>query len=235
MMKLDLLLGSDIGSWALERVAIDQIEQVITLDEGLAERSRALGLRTILGNVNFVDYVPSQIGFSLHYSAILKPDLIRKYQKIFNLHPGYLPWGRGYYPIFWALWEETPAGATLHEITAGVDEGPIVAQIRVQYNESDTGGSLFQRVREAEENLFLEYLPRITDGKNIPAHPQPAGGTYHRKKEFYELKQQAEWEKMSSRDLLRLVRALTFPGHSGLEVTLGQERFELRLKPLALG
>ena len=93
MMKLDLLLGSDIGSWALERVAIDQIEQVITLDEGLAERSRALGLRTILGNVNFVDYVPSQIGFSLHYSAILKPDLIRKYQKIFNLHPGYLPWG----------------------------------------------------------------------------------------------------------------------------------------------
>jgi len=90
-MKLDLLLGSDIGSWALERVAIDQIEQVITLDEGLAERSRALGLRTILGNVNFVDYVPSQIGFSLHYSAILKPDLIRKYQKIFNLHPAGSP------------------------------------------------------------------------------------------------------------------------------------------------
>lgn len=235
MMKLDLLLGSDIGNWALERVAVEQIEQVITLDEGLAERSRALGIRTILGNANSIDYVPARVGFSLHYQAILKASLITKYHKVYNLHPGYLPWGRGYYPIFWALWEETPAGATLHEITAGVDEGPIVAQIRVQYNESDTGGSLFQRVREAEENLFLEYLPRITDGQNIPAHPQPAGGTYHRKKEFYELKEQAEWEKMSSRDLLRLVRALTFPGHSGLEVTLGQERFELQIKPLAMG
>jgi len=40
---------------------------------------------------------------------------------------------------------------------------------------------------------------------------------------------------MSSRDLLRLVRALTFPGQSGLEVTLGPEKFELHLKSLALG
>ena len=234
-MKIDLLLGSDVGVWALNCVPTDQIEQVITLDEPLAERAQSLGLKTILGNVNSVPYVPARVGFSLHYQAILKPDLIAKYHKVYNLHPGYLPWGRGYYPIFWALWEATPAGATLHEITAGVDEGPIVAQIRVQYNDSDTGGSLFQRVREAEENLFLEYLPRIIDGRNIPAHPQPIGGTYHRKREFYELKQQAEWEKMSSRDLLRLVRALTFPGHEGLEVTLGQERFELLLKPLALG
>jgi len=234
-MKIDLLLGSDIGVWALNCVPGNQIEQVITLDEPLAERARSLGLKTIVGNANSVNYVPAQVGFSLHYQAILKPNLITKYHKVYNLHPGYLPWGRGYYPIFWALWEETPAGATLHEITAGVDEGPIVAQIRVQYNESDTGGSLFQRVREAEENLFREYLPLITEGENIPAHPQPAGGTYHRKKEFYDLKQQAEWEKMSSRDLLRLVRALTFPGQSGLEVTLGPEKFELHLKSLALG
>ncbi|PYS29089.1 MAG: hypothetical protein DMF75_17830 [Acidobacteria bacterium] len=209
-MKIDLLLGSDIGVWALNCVPTDQIEQVITLDEPLAERARSLGLKTILGNVNSVPYVPARVGFSLHYQAILKPDLIAKYHKVYNLHPGYLPWGRGYYPIFWALWEATPAGATLHEITAGVDEGPIVAQIRVQYNDSDTGGSLFQRVREAEENLFLEYLPQIIDGEDIPAHPQPAGGTYHRKKEFYER-------------------------HSGLEVTLGQERFELRLKSVAMG
>jgi methionyl-tRNA formyltransferase len=231
-MKIDLLLGSDIGVWALNRVSRDQIEQVITLEEPLAERARSLGLQTLLGNANSMNYVPSRVGFSLHYQAILKAELMAKYERIYNLHPGYLPWGRGYYPIFWALWEETPAGATLHEITAGVDEGPIVAQIRVQYNESDTGGSLFQRIRKAEESLFLEYFPQMIEGKNIPTHPQADGGTFHRKKEFYELKQQAEWEKMSSADLLRLVRALTFPGHSGLELSMGQERFELHLNSL---
>ncbi len=233
-MKTDLLLGSDIGDWALNRTPADQVNQIVTLDEALAKRAQSLGLKTVLGNANSANYVPARVGFSVHYAAILKPQLIEKYEKIYNLHPGYLPWGRGYYPIFWALWEQTPAGATLHEMTAGVDEGPIVAQTNVPYNGSDTGGSLFRRVREAEENLFVQYWPQIISGENLPTHRQPLGGTYHRKKEFYELKQQAEWEKLSSKDLLRLVRALTFPGQSGLEVTLEQERFELRLNPLTM-
>lgn len=233
MMKIDLLLGSDIGAWALNCVPTDQVEQVITLDEPVAELARSLGLKTILGNANSVVYVPAQVAFSLHYKAILKPNLITRYHKIYNLHPGYLPWGRGYYPIFWALWEETPAGATLHEITAGVDEGPIVAQTQVQYNGSDTGGSLFERVRQAEQSLFLEYLPQIVEGKGIPTQPQAAGGSHHRKREFDELKQNAEWEKMSGRDLVRLVRALTFPGYSGLELRMGPDSFELSLNSLA--
>jgi methionyl-tRNA formyltransferase len=229
MMKIDLLLGSDIGSWALSCVPAEQIEQVITLDEPVAALARSLGLKTILGNANSVEYLPAQVGFSLHYKAILKPNLIARYHKIYNLHPGYLPWGRGYYPIFWALWEETPAGATLHEITAAVDEGPIVAQTQVQYNGGDTGGSLFERVRLAEQNLFLEYFPQIVEGKPIPTKLQEAGGSHHRKKEFDELKQHAEWEKMTGRDLVRLVRALTFPGYSGLELTIGTDSFELSL------
>ena len=109
-MKIDLLLGSDIGAWALNCVAPDQVEQVIPLDEPVAQLAQSLGLKTILGNANSVAYVPAQIGFSLHYKAILKPNLITRYHKIYNLHPGYLPWGRGYFPIFWALWEEPRRG-----------------------------------------------------------------------------------------------------------------------------
>ena len=114
-----------------------------------------------------------------------------------------------------------------------MDEGPIVAQTQVQYNGSDTGGSLFERVRQAEQSLFLEYLPQIVEGKSISTQPQPAGGSHHRKREFDELKQNAEWEKMSGRDLVRLVRALTFPGYSGLELRMGPDSFELSLNSLA--
>jgi methionyl-tRNA formyltransferase len=45
---------------------------------------------------------------------------------MYNLHPAYLLWGKDYYPIFWVLWEHTPAGATLHEINEGIDQGKIV-------------------------------------------------------------------------------------------------------------
>jgi len=233
MNKIDLLLGGDMGGWALDNAEAASIAQVVTVDESIADRARSLGIKSFVGNANTVAYSPSPVGFSVHYPAILKPDLLNKYQKAYNLHPAYLPWGRGYYPIFWALWEQTPAGATLHEISSGVDEGPIVAQTRVQYNESDTGGSLFGRVRQAEQALFLEYLPQMIEGNSLPTYPQTPGGSSHRKREFEELKQRAELAKMSGPELLRLIRAFTFPGYSGLEVTLGTERFELHLNSLA--
>jgi len=153
---------------------------------------------------------------------------------MYNLHPGYLPWGRGYYPIFWALWERTPAGATLHEINAGIDEGPIVAQRRVAYSDADTGECLYQRVRAAEQQLFREYWPRIAAGEELLGSPQSGGGTYHSKREFLEMQRNAAWREMTPEDLLRLVRALTFSGYPGLQVDMADRRFEMILKPMAV-
>jgi methionyl-tRNA formyltransferase len=232
MGKVDLYLGADLGLWVLQQVSAESIEHVFTMDEQIAEVARSRDVKVWLMDANSVNFAPAKVGFSIHYPRILKPVLISRYSKIYNLHPGYLPWGRGYYPIFWALWENTPAGATLHEITAGVDEGPIVAQTPIDYHSDDTGGSLFQRVRECEKALFFKYWPLIIDGKDIPAFPQPKGGTYHSRKEFVELKRRAKWESMSGRDLVDLVRCLTFPGYTGLEVTLGQRKFEVHLEPL---
>ena len=185
-------------------------------------------------DVNAADFGQREIGFSVHYPKILRPHLIERYQKIYNLHPGYLPWGRGFYPVFWALWEQTPAGATLHEINAGVDEGPVVAQTRVPYYPYDTGGSLHERVRAAEEALFLEYWPRIVGGEDLGARRQPEGeGSRHTKREFFALKERAPVESLSGADLLRLIRCLSFPGFTGLEVSLGEKKFEVRLERLA--
>ena len=89
-------------------------------------------------------------------------------------------------------------------------------------------------MREAEKALFVGHWQRIIDGKDIPSFPQREGGTYHSKKEFFELKARADWKSMSGEDLVRLIRCLTFPGHTGLEIILGQQRFELRFEPLTL-
>jgi Formyl transferase len=196
------------------------------------ERSDDAGARS--DDANARGDAPAVFGFSVHYPRIIRPPLLTRYRKIYNLHPGYLPWGRGFYPVFWALWEGTPAGATLHEMSEGLDEGPVVAQTRVPYDEDDTGGSLHARVREAERQLFLEYWPRVARGEELPAHPQAEGaGTRHARREFFALKESARVEALSGPQLLRLARCLTFPGHTGLEVTLGRAKFELRLEPLA--
>lgn len=233
MRPIDLYLGGDLGNWVLGKVPPESVNMVFTREESIASLASTKGLKATHADPNTTDFEASDVGFSVHYQRILRPHTIAKYRNIYNLHPGYLPWGRGYYPVFWALWEETPAGATLHEISDGVDEGPIVAQVPVKYSHDDTGGTLHQRIREAEKNLFLEYWPRMLSRETIPARPQAAdSGTYHSRKEFFELKQGANAKEMAGCDLIKLIRCLTFPGFSGLEIDLGQNRVEIHLEPL---
>ena len=234
MTKVDLYLGGDLGIWTLQNISSESIARVFTTDKTIANLALSYNIAVETSSPNLIDFQPSKIGFSVHYPVIFKSEIISKYRKIYNLHPGYLPWGRGYYPIFWALWEETHAGATLHEINTGIDEGSIVAQTQVEYYASDTGGSLFERVRQSEKDLFLKYYPKIVNDQDIPAYPQPEGGSYHAKKEFFYLKKNANWESMNGRDLIKLIRCLTFPGYTGLEINLGSTNFELHLELLSI-
>lgn len=227
---LDFYLGSDIGLWVLEQVSPQHIERIFTFDRTIAARAEAMGVPTYTQNANEVPFTPAQMGISVHYPRLIREPLIRQYRKLYNLHPSYLPWGRGYYPVFWALWEGTPAGATLHEITAGLDEGPIVAQVEVPYTEQDTGYTLFERVRAAEKALFLDYFPRIVAGIDLPSYPQPSGGSYHSKKDFLELKRCAHWRALDSATLVRLIRCLSFPQYTGLEIVLDGTLFSLKLE-----
>jgi len=153
-LKVDLFLGSRIGLWVLDEVSKDEVGRIFTFDDEIAENARRLGFEVSVENVNSLDYSPSRRGLSVHYPRVLKPHLISRFEFLCNLHPGFLPWGRGFFPVFWALWEKTPAGATLHEISEGVDEGPIVEQIRVEYDDGDTGGSLHDRVEIAEKSYL---------------------------------------------------------------------------------
>lgn len=231
-MMIDLYLGSDIGLWALEQVPREVVKNVLTLDEHISCLAHTRDLNVITKNANRVTFEASQIGFSVHYPRIIRGPLIQKYRKLYNLHPGYLPWGKGFYPVFWALWENTPAGATLHEITLGIDEGPIVEQVEVSHSIADTGFTLFERVRNAEKEIFLKYWPKMVKGKDLTSYAQVGEGSYHSKKEFFELKQLTDWQSLAPEKLLHLIRCLSFPDYSGLEIESGGQHFSVKLEPL---
>ena len=231
MTTIDLLVGGDLGKWVLNEISPATVARVIASDAALADMAKALRFHATAGNVNELEPAGS-VGFSVHYPFILRPATLSRYQVVYNLHPGFLPWGRGFYPIFWALWENTPAGATLHEMSERVDEGPIVDQLEVAHGPEDTGATLFERVRNVERQLFRTYWPRIVAGDRPACRPQPPGGSCHNRKEFLALKENAAWESMPGRDLVRLARCLTFPGYPGLVVKQGQRRFELVVQAL---
>ncbi len=230
--EVDLLLGGDLGAWVIPRVVAAQVSRVVTLDAEIAAAATAAGMHAELGHLDALAPGAAPVAFSVHYPRLISAGTLARYRLAVNLHPGLLPFGRGWYPAFWALWEGSPAGASLHHMHAGVDEGPIVDQIEVGYDDADTGGSLHMRVRDAERSLFDRYWPAIASGQQLPSCTQRAGGTYHSREEFLELKRAAPWQDWDAARLVRLARCLSFPGHSGAEITLGDRSFALELRPL---
>jgi phosphoribosylglycinamide formyltransferase 1 len=53
------------------------------------------------------------------------------------------------------------AGATLFFVDAGVDTGPIVAQVAVPVLDEDTEDSLTERIKEAERRQLVEWVGRL--------------------------------------------------------------------------
>jgi methionyl-tRNA formyltransferase len=231
-MAADLYADGELALWALKNIDVTEVGHVITYDPLVEALGRERGFKTIRGGPDGIRFDVQQTALSLHYHAILSPDILNNYDKIYNLHPGLLPWGRGYYPVFWAIWEQTPAGATLHEVTARLDAGPIVAQFEVGYTDEDTGWTLHQRVFESEQALFRSYWCRVSRGETLPVYHQSEWGTYHSRRQFFDMKRPSSVAQYETADLIRLTRALTFPGYSGLEIQLGTRRFELRLSEM---
>jgi methionyl-tRNA formyltransferase len=121
----------------------------------------------------------TDLAFSVFYDRIIQPWFIQKVSRIINLHNGPLPRYRGVSPINWALKnEEILHGSTIHEITPGIDDGPIIAQVLYSiYPESDEVLDVYNRSLEFSYALFAQTMP-ILD--RIQARPQnESDATYY--------------------------------------------------------
>ena len=230
MGKVDLFLGGPLGLWVLDNVDQRTIGRVYTKDEDIFRLALTRGI-AVGDFINDTHGVMAPVGLSVHWPEILPAEFIDKYEHIYNIHPGYLPWGRCYYPVFWALWADEPAGCTLHEIDAGIDTGPIVERCYVPKYDWDTGGTLHQRVSDAEKGLFLKYWTVLAAGVQPMALPQLSGGSFHLRDEFYDLKLYGGDQVGTITQLLKLVRCLSHPNYSGLIVHAGGKEYEVSMRP----
>ena len=94
------------------------------------------------------------------YMRLLTPWLVRRWAgRMINIHPSLLPKYPGLDTHARALAAgDVEAGCTVHLVTEGVDEGPILAQAAVPLLADDTPASLAQRVLTAEHKLYPRAL-----------------------------------------------------------------------------
>jgi len=94
------------------------------------------------------------------YMRLLTPFLVGRWAgRMLNIHPSLLPKYPGLDTHARALAAgDAEAGCTVHLVTDGVDEGPVLGQARVPIEPGDTPGTLARRVLSAEHDLYPRAL-----------------------------------------------------------------------------
>lgn len=130
---------------------------------------------------------------------------------VLNLHPAFLPYNRGWHTPSWAIWEQTPIGATLHFMDTGVDSGDIVHQAELPVSPGDTAHALYGKLLKLEKKVFAEAWPRLASGIVERRAQQPATGSFHARQDlFQDAVQRIDLdEEVKAGDLIRKLRALT--------------------------
>ncbi|HBI18860.1 MAG TPA: phosphoribosylglycinamide formyltransferase [Brevundimonas sp.] len=94
------------------------------------------------------------------YMRVLTPWLVGGWRgRMLNIHPSLLPLYPGLDTHARAIAaSDAEAGCTVHLVTEGVDEGPILGQARVPIVADDTPEALAERVKTAEHELYPRVL-----------------------------------------------------------------------------
>ncbi|HEY8594332.1 MAG TPA: phosphoribosylglycinamide formyltransferase [Devosiaceae bacterium] len=100
------------------------------------------------------------------FMRLLTPGFVSKWAgRMINIHPALLPEFKGLHTHERALAAGVKEhGCTVHFVTPGMDEGPIILQARVPVLAGDTPDTLAERVLEAEHRIYPEALRMLATG-----------------------------------------------------------------------
>ena len=102
------------------------------------------------------------------FLSILNEDICEKFDgKIINIHPALLPkfggkgmWGSHVHEAVLKA-DEKESGATVHFVTAGIDEGEIILQKAFPISENETVKTLAEKIHQIEFEIFPEAINRV--------------------------------------------------------------------------
>lgn len=104
------------------------------------------------------------------FMRVLTAEFVARYQgRMLNIHPSLLPKYRGLHTHARAIEAgDDIAGCAVHEVTADLDDGPILGQARVPVVAGDTPETLAARVLVQEHRLYPAVLRRFAAGDRSP-------------------------------------------------------------------
>lgn len=143
---------------------------------------------------------------SMHCKQLF-PKFLFENIRCINVHPGYNPINRGWYPQVFAIINDLPIGATIHEINEEIDSGKIIDRELVPKFSHDTSLTLYNRIVNKEIELLKKNIQNILTNSYKTFAPESEGFLFL-KSDFDNLCNINLDQKLSIRKTIDLFRAL---------------------------
>jgi methionyl-tRNA formyltransferase len=117
---------------------------------------------------------------------IFPQELLGKFRRSLNIHPSYLPFGKGRDPIVWGLINEEPLGFSFHEITPRIDSGRILFRKRVQIKFPTKGFEAYDSVLKLIPIEFAKFWKKVVSKNKIRSIIQQKRGIITKRKHLFE-------------------------------------------------
>jgi len=144
---------------------------------------------------------------SIHCKQIFPKELISKIRCV-NVHPGFNPYNRGWFPHVFSMLNGLKAGVTIHEMDEELDHGSIIVQREYKIKSWDTSESAYRNILAMERELLLEYFEIIRKGAYKSFQPTKEGNLNYQKD--YEKLKLLDLDRIGSfKSFLDLLRALS--------------------------
>ncbi|GKU31647.1 dTDP-4-amino-4,6-dideoxyglucose formyltransferase [Clostridium folliculivorans] len=152
-----------------------------------------------------------QLVMSLHCKQLFPEELVNRIRCI-NVHPGFNPYNRGWFPQVFSIINKLPVGVTIHEMDEQLDHGMIIVQEKIDTFQWETSYDIYKRIQDLEIKLLKTHLRSILDNKYELVSPA-SEGNINLKKDFNSLCEINLNDMVTFREAIDYFRAMSFLGY----------------------
>ncbi len=145
---------------------------------------------------------------SLHCKQLF-PEIMVKNHRCINVHPGYNPYNRGWFPQVFGIINKLPIGVTVHEIDEELDHGPIIYQEKLELHSDETSKDIYNRILALEMKLLDEHFEDILYNR-YEAKPMSSEGNINYKADFDALCEMDLNKPATYGEVIDFLKAMTF-------------------------
>lgn len=229
LAAVDVLLSKKIQIEAVVGVGSDHLLRKIP-DRDVARGIVSIDAKRPWESPAFARFnlISDLLGVNCGFDYIIPKDILNGIPTL-NIHPAVLPLNRGCHHSFWGIMDATPLGATLHWMTEGLDEGPIISQKSYVDDGYSVASKLQQECNAAALTLLSENIELVMNGK-AKSFPQGVG-TYHSRQDILAKSSLNVEDTISVNYLFDLCRA-TNNKNNGFVIIKNNRRFRVAIEKI---